>query len=47
MKTYDLYWRPTGQKIATVNAKTMKAAKRKALQPYRKYIGEIYAVEAK
>ena len=42
MKTYNLYWSPTGQKIATVQAKTSKAAKRKAPAPYRKYLGEIY-----
>jgi hypothetical protein len=44
MKTYDLYWSPTGQLIATVAAKTMRAAIRKAPQPYRRYLGEIYAV---
>ncbi len=45
MKTYEIYWSPTGQKIATVQATTAKAAKRKAPQPYRKYLGEIYVVE--
>ena len=41
-KTFDVFWGPTGQKIATVQATTAKAAKRKAPQPYRKYLGEIY-----
>jgi hypothetical protein len=45
MKVYDLFWSPTGQKIATVEASTMKAAKRKAPKPYSRYRGEIYAVE--
>jgi hypothetical protein len=43
--TFDLYWSPTGQKIATVRARTKRAAVRKAPKPYRKYLGEIYAVE--
>lgn len=42
MKVYDVYWGPTGQKIATVEASTAKAAKRKAPQPYRRYLREIY-----
>lgn len=42
MRVYDVYWSPTGQKIATVEASTARAAKRKAPQPYRKYLGEIY-----
>lgn len=45
MNTYQLYWPPTGQLIATVSAKTMRLAIRKAPMPYRKYLGEIYAVE--
>lgn len=46
MKVYKLVWSPTGQTIATnVRASTMKAAKRKAPAPYRKYLGEIYAEE--
>lgn len=43
--TWDLYWAPEGRKIATVQARTARAAKRKAPQPYRKFLGEIYAVE--
>ncbi len=46
-KTYDVYWGPEGRKIATVTASTAKAAKRKAPQPYRKYLGEIYVEEVK
>ena len=45
MKTYDLFWSPEGRKIATVQARTMRAAIRKAPMPYRRYLGEIYAVE--
>lgn len=44
MNTYKLYWSPTGAMIATVCAKTMRAAIRKAPHPYRRYLGEIYAV---
>jgi len=44
-KTYKLYWSPEGKEIATVTAKTREAAIRKAPQPYRKYLGEIYAIE--
>ena len=45
MKTFDLYWSPEGRKIATVRARTMAAAIRKAPMPYRRFLGEIYAVE--
>lgn len=45
MKTFDLFWSPTGAWIATVTAHTTQAAIRKAPTPYRKYLGEIYAVE--
>jgi hypothetical protein len=46
MKTYILYWSSTGQRIGTVRARTMRAAIRKAPRPFRKYLGEIYAVQA-
>ena len=42
MNTYELFWSPTGRKIGTVEARTSSSAKRKAPQPYRKYLGEIY-----
>lgn len=45
MKTYNLFWSPEGRCIATVQAKSEAAAIRKAPLPYRKYLGEIYAVE--
>lgn len=45
MKTYILFWSPTGQRIATVTARTMGSAIRKAPAPYRRYLGEIYAQE--
>jgi hypothetical protein len=44
MKTYTLYWSPEGRPICTVQANSLKAAKRKAPKPYSRYIGEIYAV---
>ncbi len=45
MKTYDLVWTPEGRKIATVEALTARAAIKKAPMPYRRYLGEICAVE--
>ena len=45
MKTYDVYWAPEGRVIATVTARNERAAIRKAPQPYRKYLGEMYAQE--
>ena len=45
MKTYDLFWTPEGRKIATVEARTVRSAIRKAPMPYRRYLGEIRAVE--
>ena len=42
-KSYRLLWSPTAQVIATVQATTKRAAIRKAPQPYRRYLGEIYA----
>ena len=45
MKTYQLRWGPTAQVIGTVQAATPRLAIRKAPQPYRKYLGEIYAEE--
>jgi hypothetical protein len=46
MKTWTLYWSPEGKQIAVVTARTLRAAIRKAPVPYRKYLGEIYAVQA-
>jgi hypothetical protein len=46
MKTYSVYWSPEGRCIAVVQARTARAAIRKAPMPYRKYLGELYAVEA-
>ena len=43
MNTYRLVWSPTGQTIGTVQARTQRAAVRKAPKPYSKYKGEIYA----
>lgn len=45
MHTYRLIWSPTGATIATVQARTMRAAIRKAPAPYRQFLGEIYAEE--
>lgn len=44
MTTWNLFWAPEGKLIATVQARTMRAAIRKAPMPYRRYLGEIYAV---
>lgn len=41
---FDLYWAPVGGRIAVaVEARSPRAAIRKAPKPYRKYLGEIYA----
>ena len=45
MKTYRLIWSPEGREIAVVEARTPRAARRKAPKPYRKYLGEIYVEE--
>lgn len=45
MKTWTIYWAPEGRPIANVKAKTARAAIRKAPKPYRKYLGEMYAIE--
>jgi hypothetical protein len=45
MRTFNLFWSPEGKLIATVQARTMRAAIRKAPYPYRRYLGEIYATE--
>lgn len=43
MTVYHLFWSPEGKYIATVEARTMRAAIRKAPMPYRRFLGEIYA----
>lgn len=43
-KIWFLYWSPEGKKIATVSAPSAARAIRKAPKPYKKYLGEIYAV---
>ena len=45
LPTFDLYWSPEGRKIATVQARTMRAAIHKTPKPYRRYLGEIYVVQ--
>lgn len=45
MKFYQLVWSPEGRVIATVQAKTRRAAIRKVPYPYRRYLGEIYVIE--
>lgn len=42
-RKYDLYWGPTGSRIATVEATSAKAAIKKTPRPYSKYKGEVYA----
>ena len=41
---YNVYWAPEGRIIATVQASSDRAAKRMAPMPYRKYLGELYAI---
>lgn len=43
VKTWQVFWSPTGAPITIVRARTARAAIRKAPMPYRKYLGEIYA----
>lgn len=46
MTFFDLFWAPEGRCIASrVYARDKHAAIRKAPMPYRRYLGEIYAVE--
>ena len=46
MKLFDLFWAPEGRCIAQrVYARDARSAIRKAPMPYRRYLGEIYAVE--
>jgi hypothetical protein len=45
VKDFTVWWSPEGRPIAIVRAKTARAACRKAPQPYRKYLGELYATE--
>lgn len=47
MKTWKLFWSPEGKHIATVEANDAETARRKAPQPYRKYLGEIGVEEVK
>ena len=45
MRDFALFWAPVGGCIDIVSARKASSAKRKAPQPYRKYLGEIYVVE--
>lgn len=45
LKSWKLYWAPEGRCLGVVLARTAREAIRKAEQPYRKYLGEIYAEE--
>ena len=47
MEMYDLIWAPSATFIATVSAKTPRAARRKAPYPYRKYLGDIIVEKKK
>jgi hypothetical protein len=42
MPKFRLVWSPEGREIAIVSARSAKSARRKAPQPFRKYLGEIY-----
>jgi hypothetical protein len=45
MKAYRLFWSPTARDLGVFKARTARAAVRKAPLPYRRFLGEIYAVE--
>jgi len=42
--TYNVYWAPEGRIIATVQARSMRAAKHQAPAPYRRFLGELYVI---
>ena len=42
---FELYWAPEGRPVMTVEAKNVEAARRMIRQPYRKFLGEVYALE--
>ena len=44
IRRFDVYWSPEGRVIATVDAVSSRAAIRKAPHPYRRFLGELYAV---
>lgn len=44
-RLWDVYWSPEGRRIATVAARTARSAIRKAPKPYRRFLGELYAVQ--
>ena len=45
MRVWTLYWAPEGRPIALVTAKSASAAVRQARGGYKRYLGELYAVE--
>jgi hypothetical protein len=45
IKLFTLYWAPEGRPIAYVRASTMRLAIRRAPMPYRRFKGEIYAID--
>lgn len=45
MKIYQLIWAPEGRVVAIVRAKTRRTAIRQAPYPFRRFLGEIYAIE--
>lgn len=45
MKRFALVWSPNATIIAHVYARTERAAIRKAPAPYRRYLGEVYALQ--
>lgn len=46
LHTFNVVWSPEGRVIATVEASSARAACRQAPLPYRKFLGELYAVRA-
>jgi hypothetical protein len=45
LKTWRLVWSPEGRTFDTVYAVDRVGAMKQVRQPYRKYIGEVYAEE--
>lgn len=45
MTQFRIYWAPEGKTLAIVEAPDASAARRMAPMPYRKYLGEVGAVQ--
>jgi len=47
MRQWILVWAPEGRIIAHVQARTSAEARLQAPLPYRRYLGEVYAMDAR